>query len=439
MTSTLAPPAILSTPLTRQLRLLLLFACSLLATLSLTTASAQAQEQEAPAPVRIIVMTIPGGGTKLLAETIATLPHTEPYPESWFNTEVKKRGFSARTIFKSAKDLRWVMSGANLDLIIDFSRKRRSNTLKVKFYTAKEATEVRTLELEVDAKDGLDQGGADQITATVEDLLADRYTVTPPKAPVEPVEQPKELEPKDDDIKKELPLQYTQPLRREPWLWASGSAKLIKRGLSVSSRNGVVLNYNSVFYPGYELMLDAMPARGVPLGLYLGFIHGFDSVKYKDDNNKEQTRSLTQLQLEGGLGYYLKRGAIMAKIRGGARWTSYSIDENEVLPSTSQTSLLLQGHIDYALSMVTLQARLELIPLSFWGEGADQFGESSSTYGVGAGFGVLIHATPALSVPLQYNFNLLSSSFEGQGTRRFEEAQAYDLTHSLSLGIRYQL
>jgi len=100
---------------------------------------------------------------------------------------------------------------------------------------------------------------------------------------------------------------------------------------------------------------------------------------------------------------------------------------------------MLQGHLDYTLSMLTLQARLELIPLSFWGAGQEQFGQSSSTYGVGAGFGVIIRATPALSVPLQYNFNLLSSSFEGSGTRRFEEAQAYDLTHSLGLGILYQL
>lgn len=438
VTLTLAPPSNLSISI-MQLKRALLFACALLATWLLAMTPAQAQEDEAPQPVRIVIMTVPGGGTKLLAETVATLPNTTPYPESWFNTQVKQRGFSSRTIFKNSKDLRWVMSGANLDLIVDFSRKRRSNTLKVKFYNAKEATVVRTLELEVDAKDGLGQAGADQITASIEDLLADRYAVTPPKPPVEPVEPPKEETPKDDDIKKELHPKYTQPIRREPWLWASGSVKLIKRGLSVSSRNGVVLNYNSVFYPGYELMLDAMPARGVPFGLYLGFIHGFDSVKYQDDNNQEQTRALTQLQFEGGLGYYLKRGAIMARIRGGARWTSYSIDENEVLPSTSQTSLMLQGHIDYTLSMLTLQARLELIPLSFWGEGAEQFGESSSTYGVGAGFGVIIRATPALSVPLQYNFNLLSSSFEGSGSRRFEEAQAYDLTHSLGLGIRYQL
>lgn len=411
-----------------------------LASLALPSIAA-AQEAEAE-PVRIVVMTIPGGGTKLLAETVATLPNTTPFPESWFNTQVKQRGFSARTVFKSPKDLGWVMGGAKIDLIVDFSRKRRSNTLKVYLYPASDAKIARTLEIEVDPTSGLNQEGADQITASIEDLLASRYAATPSKTQPDPQQEPEkdpDPKPQEDDLRKQLAPTPTPGFKRQPWLWVSGSGSLLKRDLSVSSRNGVVLNYESAFYPGYALNVEATPAKGVPFGFYATFVHGFDNVNYKDADDKDQVKALTQLQFEGALGYYLVRGALSAKLRGGLRWASFGIDPNEVLPSTSFTSIMLQGQVGYTISRFTVQGQLELIPISFWGENTEQFGQNPGAYGLGGVLGVQIQATPEISVPISYSFGLLNSSFEGEGAARFQEASAFDLTQSIRIGVQYQL
>ena len=410
--------------------------------LGLHAQPAQAQEEPPVEPLRLVVMTIPGKGTKLLAQTLATLPSVELYPEAWFFEQVKKRAYSTRTILSKPNDLRWVMGGAKIDLVIDFAKKRRSNTLKVMLYKAPEGTLARSFELELDPAEGLLQEHADQITAAAEDLLAERIAqLTPAPPPTLVQTPPQETTPTpEDELTTQLPQDpLPERTRAASWLWVSGHGRLIRRDLSVSSRNGVVLNYKSVFYPGYELMVDAIPAPGLPLGLYGAFTHGFDRVVFTDDAGQEQRLPLTHLQVEAGLGYARQDADLTLRARVGARWSSFGLDANPVLPSTSQTSILLQGVLEYTLSIVTLQAQLELVPLSFWGAGADQFGQSPSAYGLGGGLGVLLRATPQLSVPVTYGFHLLNSSFEGQGAARFEEARAFDLAQGLRLGIRYEL
>lgn len=405
--------------------------------------NALAQDEDDTPKVKIVIMTIPGGGTRTLADELKSLPSTELHPESWFDRQVKKRGFNVKKIMKNTKDLKWVMSGAKIDLILRFKRNRKKTNLYVGFVGPDTAKVSKTIKLTLNKEEGFTESQAKEIKTQVQAFLKTRYDSLKPKEPPKET-TPKETTPKETTPNTDPNTNITTPLppakQNDHWIWLHGSGRLIKRDLSVGGRNGAVLNYQSAFYPGYQVKVEMTPARGTPLGLYVDFTHGFDSINVTDNNDQQQTLPLTQLRFEGGAGYYLDEQNFKIRLCVGGRWASYSIEQNDALPSTSQTAILVSGRFIYPLMpIVQVYGGIELMPLAFWGEGMEQFGTEASTYGMGTSLGLVIDATRDLGIQVNYGFEMYRTVFTGNGSADFEEARGFELIQGLQAGIVYRL
>ncbi len=291
------------------------------------------------------------------------------------------------------------------------------------------------------------------IAGAMEDVLRARFAqfdVAPtPPAPEQPRQSAPEPDPvvarpDDDRIEDDAPKRGRAAQRGEPvGAWLGGGLRLLKRDLAVTSPNAALINYTSSFYPGYELTALVYPGKEVPVGLMLGFIHGFDSVSLQSAEGESQVFPLRHLQLEGGASYTLlkpTRGQREATVslHGMLRWASYAMDENEVMPSISQLAVVFGAQLLYPMSdKLALRGRLDVMPYNGWLTGRDQLGESASSYGAGLMLGAQYAAMDTLDVFAGYTFQVMRSSFTGVGLANFVDASAFELLQGLQLGVSY--
>ncbi len=435
-----------------------------LATLALATLStpALAQEDEVEAPL-VVLLKVPGGGTKLLAEALYDLEPIELRTESWFVKQAKSRGFSKNKALKKSKSMRWVMKGAKIDVIVRLRDK--SEEYRVDLYVRETGKPAETF-LVPRGEDGLGKDGAETIRGRLVALFDGRIRIKG-AAVVATVDDPDSTpDPTDpgDLVGVEDPGGVDDPVvpRKRPgsieapgdFLWVYGGARLLKRDLTIGGQNGAVLSYVSAFYPGYQISAEFFPLvftdqDFTALGLYVDFTQGFDGISFTDAAGVQSQFALTHLRLEGGLSYRIDTPRDVAvsgeyvrvRLRATVRHESFSIPENTQLPSNSQTAVVLSGVVAYPLLVegFALTGSFELIPVSFWGASREQFGESSFTYGMGTSLGGLFSVGSGINVSFDYAFGLYRTEFEGGGTALFSNANAFELVQGLNAGVSFQM
>jgi hypothetical protein len=73
-----------------------------------------------------------------------------------------------------------------------------------------------------------------------------------------------------------------------------------------------------------------------------------------------------------------------------------------------------------------------------WLTGADAFGESSLGYGFGASFGGEYAFSETFGLGFGYEARFDRTSFSGQGSLDYLEAEAFELVQGVTLGVVYQ-
>lgn len=414
----------------------------------LAACCAPAFAQDDPPQTKIVVMSAPVKGTPTVAKAIKSLPNTQAYSKSWFNKQVKRRGLSPKRIFKKSKDVKWFMERAGVDLIIRFKRNPDDKSLLYVGLVTPENGEVQqSFEISLSSRGRIDADGADAIKSEVKTLLKSRYAPAPepepepvepaaPKAPEEPeqAEAPKHKESSED------PDAMGPPPKQPPWLQLHAGGRFAQREFTAAGRNGAVLRYGSVFYPGYRLKADARPAKGLPLGLHVAFSHGFDGFTATNDAGTVFSFPVQHFRGEGAVGYDLRSEKASVRLGVLGRWTAFVVDPNPTLPNTSYLTLAVHAKAAYALhEIVSLGVYANIAPAVLWFNAKTQFGQEAQAYGVDAGMEVSVQIIDDLTFEVGYNMESIHTNFTGPSLASFDEPKVSDITRWAHLGLVYSL
>ncbi|MEZ4461089.1 MAG: hypothetical protein R3E66_15470 [bacterium] len=391
-----------------------------------------------PVPLRVVVLQVAGDGDDRVAAKVAEIEGVEVRDQAWFVKQVKQRGIKTKGLMRRPKDLKWVMQGAEVTRLVFFEDEDTSYTVNLIGQNGEVSREFK-----MDKVSGtLDDASVDIIVKELQEdmgIAPKPVVVEETKVDVKP-EQTK-VEPPKVEPEPASGLYGSQNLSIEVF------AKLNKRDLGVNGANGAVLTYPSQFYPGGGLNLTYLPGSSESsTGVVAGVMVGMASVAAAADPG-QTAESKSLLHLEGKLLLDHRvlvptavggRSAVRFDFLAGAKYTAFSVDQG-ALPSTSTVFVVLGASASKrALADgLTLRGRVELLPFGTWLGGAENYGESPVGYGFGAGLGGDYALSDSLGLVFGYDLSFQRTSFSGQGTQDYLDAEAFELVQGLTLGVVY--
>jgi len=360
--------------------------------------------------------------------------------QPWFVKAVKTRSIKSKGLMRRPKDLKWVMKGGKVDRIIYVEEE--GGRYKVNLIGPD--GEIRR-ELAHDMEPGgLSESAGNTIAAELRDDLGLVETpqvlvVTPAEtAEADPVVEAPKVSPDE-----------TPKMRGSEGLFFEVGGRLLKRDLGVNGSNGAVLTYPSQFYPGGSLKLGYFFDGGgtSSTGVVVGLVGGMASVAAAADPG-QTVESKPLLHLEGELLVDQRilmatpergaREAVKFDLQGGVRYVSYSVDQG-ALPSTSTLAVVLGASVSaQALTDdLVLNAKFQISPFGTWIGGGENYGESSYVYGFGGGVGGVYAVSSSLGFMFGWDVRMERTSFSGNGTQDYIDAEAFELVQGLVLGLVY--
>lgn len=441
--------------------LIFLVALGALAPLALSVATPTAHAQEEEQLIQIIVMDVPGGGTKTVAKQLILIENVRPYPDQWFFKKVTERGLQTEGLLENSKDLKWSMERVGIALLIDFTYDDETELYTVYFYSPESGKVVKTFDVASD-EDGITQEAAQKIRKEVEGFLKG------PDPAATPAPEPGEEEVMDPEALRKAAMEAEKQKRANlpsDWLQAAVQFRLTKHDFLFGAQNSAITtSYVSGFYPGYDINAEVFPlvftgGDVTAVGFYTQFNQGFDQVKSSVIDASGQPAEIifkvNQLQFEGGVSYRLDTPRktestgkfIRARLRLGVRYLLNKVDDPDefgLVPSISLTNVVVGGKVSYPIfSTLSLHGALNFIPWGSFGQGSAAFGTPTYTYGMGSMFGGVYMFTENLGGTLNYNFDLYRTSFEGAtdamtGIKLFEKADAFDFYQGIAAGVHIQ-
>ena len=408
-----------------------------------------------PKTARVVVLKVPGDRTQTVVDTVKTVEGVTIKRQEWFLNQIQTRGFNAKGIMKRPDDLKWLMKGSEIDYILFLARKD-DTTLEARVVPRETGKIAHRIDIE-ESGGSLVATDVLKIKTKFEDLLG----ITAERKKAEELKKQKELEAKK---KEEASRDYsayreratkekaekTEALKKN-WLIAAVRGSMLRRDFSVSGANESVLSYTSIFYPGFNVEVDAYLAGVDPkyarAGFYLDFTQGFDSLSLEDSDGNITTVSISHTDLEGGALFrlfdpldYSAPMRARAYVNVGVRYSGFSIAENAALPSTSHTSFVLGASFDKPLGdkRIELHASTQIMPASFYNNGLELFGNSSFGYGFAAELGPRYWINDDLGILATYEMRVERTLFEGDGEADFVDASGFELVQGLSGGVFYR-
>ncbi len=412
----------------------------LLFLMSLLWVSPALAADEAPS-YRVVVLNIPGGGSDDLLALVAAIDGVEALDQGWFVKEVKTRSIKTKGLMRRPKDLKWVMKGGKVDRIV---------------YVEEEAGRYKVNLIGPDGEihrefahdmepGGLSDSAGKKIISELRDDLG--LVTTAQVEVVAPAETAEIVIDRDDTV--ETPVDETSKLRGAEGLSIEIAARLLKRDLGVNGSNGAVLTYPSQFYPGGSLKLgyffhgDDKASTGVVVGLQ-GAMASVAAAA--DPGQAVESKPLIHLEGELMVDHRIlmmtpERGvgeAVRFDLQGGARYVSYSVDQG-ALPSTATFGVFFGGSVaTRALTdALLLRARFQISPFGMWITGGENYGESSYVYGFGGGVGGEYALSDSLGFVFGWDVRIERTSFSGNGTLDYIDAEAFELVQGLTVGVVY--
>jgi hypothetical protein len=414
-----------------------------------TCATAQAQEDEGP--IKMVVLNVPGGGSDALIEQIEQLEGIEIKRQGWFLEQIQARGFQPKGIMKRPDDVKWLMDGAELDYILYLSVEGETS-YEARLVGPEKGETVFSFPIDR-TPDGLSAAGARSMKREVRDYLEEQRRKNQPEPEEPEIAQVDETEPDAEEMRKKASQDKdsARDALSSGWLTLKAGGAMLRRDLHMAGANEAVLAYTSAFYPGLALGVEAFPLgmsnpEFAGIGFYADYTHGFDSVVVLDGEGQEAEASIGHIEVEGGLLYQLGDALELSKSNEarmhlvvGLRHSSFGLPENASLPSISYTAALVGARVSRPAfsDNFHLQAGAEISPIGVFGGAAEQFGETSSTYGFGANLGGKFQATDDIGINIDYKFQLQRTVFEGSGEAGFEDASGFELVQGLTGGLFY--
>lgn len=395
--------------------------CILIGLLTLFAGTAYAQD----APRRTVVLDVKGGDSDALRDAIGEVENVEVKNQKWFLRQIRQREVRAHKIMKRPKDLRFVMSGSDIQYVVAVIPE--DGAYEAAIYDSS-GEPVRRFSLE-GGEFGVERAG--EVRAEFEQLLGIGFEMgddvaeetfveeTPADEPGEPVETAAASSgPDDGDV---------------PWLVVEPTARMFKRDLSRVGEGGAALTFRSAFYPGVSVDAELMPSNAavgeVGLGGYLSADIGFDSL-----SADEESIPILHLEAAGGVGLRLPTAADL-RLRIGARHARFTLDSNDFLPSVTQTLLVAGLLARHRLGAATIDSSLSVIPYGLHGADRRLFGESSRVLGFAGGLALRFGLSDSLDATIGYRFRALQSRFAGDGTLEFRDTVGFELVQGPRLGI----
>jgi hypothetical protein len=392
---------------------------------------------------RVVVLNVPGGGTERLVDGLAELDHTELERQKWFISELRRHGLSPKGIMTEHDDLQSLMRRSSVDFIL-FLRPN-GDQYQTKLLEGPEASAVLSLEIER-TDDGLSETGASRIAETIrEHFAAMNREKAPARATAGRNTPNQSRDPADPATQAD---HSSNPLR----IWSTARGRLFYRSFTATGAGNAVLRYNSGAYPGLELDIEAFPFGDLisplaPIGVYIDFRQGFDSVRVSASGGRGQRLSLSHLELEGGVLGQLggppstdrRHPQSRFRLKATTRHSRFIVDANEALPSISTTSVVLGGLLTEPILVDNLaaQAELELVPVAFFHAGADLFGRNGYTNGFSTRLGLIYSLPMGLRALAGYRFRLRHTRFTGPGASAFRNSEVFELVQGIDVGIQY--
>lgn len=448
---------------------------TLLALLVPATAPAQGRGAEGPAAV---VLNVPNNGTDTLLQVLREIRGLRVENEDYLLRQTEKRGFRTQGIVDNHRELRWVMSGAKLDLIVRVTLQGAS--YNVDFITNQQARVARSFGMPASATFTASDAEiiADEVRAELK-LAPAKKDVATTRAPTAPTPRPEPTRPQPTEPARPEPVAAVQPAQqaasaapfeafaaeptpapapvasepastpgqegRASWFHVDVGAGLTRKDLSAAGNNAI-MTYRSAAFPGPSIRLKAVPARvgAMDLGGFLEYQHGFDALSL-DYGTSVQSLSIQQLAVQTGMALRLGAGfgtdSAHTMLRAGVRYQSFGITANEQIPSSSITSILVGASLRYPLlaSGLAVDAGVDMLPMGFFGESSELFGQTSSSVGAQGRLGLGYQLTPSLGAGLGYQFHLMRSKFEGDSLSEFRNTDIFDFMHGVEFAIAYSM
>jgi hypothetical protein len=390
---------------------------------------------------RVVVLNIPGGGSDDLVARVDAIEGVEALDQSWFVKEVKTRSIKTKGLMRRAKDLKWVMNGGKVDRIVYVEEE--GGRYKVNFIGLD--GEIRREFAHDMESGGLSESAGSTIVAELRDDLG--LVETPQVLVVAPTETA-EVDPVGEQPA-ETSASEASKTRGAEGLFFEVAGRLLKRDLGVNGSNGAVLTYPSQFYPGGSLKFGYFLDGGATssTGVVVGLLGGMASVAAAADPG-QPVESKSLLHVEGELMVDHRilmatpergaREAVKFDLQGGVRYVSYSVDQG-ALPSTSTLAVVLGASVAaQALTAdLVLRASFQISPFGTWIGGGDNYGESSYVYGFGGGIGGVYAISSSLGFMFGWDVRMERTSFSGNGTQDYVDAEAFELVQGLVLGLVY--
>lgn len=413
-------------------------------------------------PKRMAVLNVPGGGTEALHDKLGQISNLEILRQEWFIKQIQNRGFDPKGIMRRPKDLKWVMDGGDLDHVLFLApaseKSYEARIVDKEGEVAKKFVVDRT-------PDGLSESGAELVRRELSDFLSGGSPSVGMLGDTEGTdtsEESSQSDAQDDDfdpneMKKRAATEQdaTTKALSENWLWATGSVRFMQRGFNVVGSNEETLSYQSGFYTGAHINVEAYPfgmtnADFQAVGLYADFRYGGDKVAVLPNEDATEPAPFNISHIEFATGVSL-RGEDPSKdmdsdpdphtrLNLGIRTVGLNLDPNLQLPSISHFHLTIGGKLDYPFLIDGLYASVgaELTPVGFMQNGEELFGEASSSYGMAGEVGLKYMFSDSIGITTAYDARVFRTIFEGEGTAGFANANAFELVQGFSAGLQYK-
>lgn len=426
-----------------------LFVVSLLVLMS-SLAFAQGTEK----PPRVTLAELPGGGTEQVLETLGEIESIELMEPEWFYQQIRGRAFQIYGITDRPGDLKWVMRGSNIDLVIDFKIDGESEYL-VRIITSEEGMAEEEFAIDRD-EEGPTRGGLRLLRGELERFLGLSVTAEELRA-AQAAMPTEEVAPEDPEEMRQRAAREREALAERltrDWLWARAHFRYFQRDLSVAGENAVY-TFGSGGFAGFEIDLEAFPfvlanPDMIEPGIYFTYNHGFDGMRLIDETGDEPVEmglSINNLSVEGGLIYRLdsplEESIRQLRFKLGARYEAFSITENPVLPGTSLVSVVLGTRLALPVPLIhegfAVTAAVDIVPFAAFNDGAELFGKTSYSYGFGSELGIIYEVIDHFFLSAGYAFRLARTNFEGAGSSEgFVDSTGFELNQGLRAGVIYQ-
>ncbi len=431
----------------------------LLATLLVLTTvfPTNVEAQQQPKPVRIVVLDVPEGGTERLFSELQSIDNLDVRDFTWFMSQVKGRGFRADTILDKPSDLRWVMSGSDINFMLRVVLNEEENGYIAHFIEAESGTPRRSVPVDL-SESGLSAAGAaflkletERITGAVsvgnKSDKAEGVALLDEEVEIS-ADDPEVVRAQAAGAKKAV----LDRLKRD-WLWLRGGFRLIGKDVLVASSSKTYL-YASGMMPGLELDVEAYPLSlsnpdMASAGMYLNYYHGFETIEIPLVNGDILTLPINHFGIEGGAIYRMDsplegKTSLTSKqvrLKLGARYTALAVGENEEIPSSSVVSIVLGARLVFPAGMpgLAIWVNADLVPVAFAGSQAQLYGQASHSYGFGTELGLLYEFYPGLGAAVGYGFQAIRTGYTGEGILDgFEDSLAFELVQGMRISLVYQ-